>query len=348
MPNELHYRRINSYLRAFFTDYLRTQRGLSIATIRSYRDAWCLLFRYGCEKKHMKKPEQWRINQVNRQLILDFLVYLEDERYVSAQTRNCRLAAIHSFFDYLRLYEPELESHCRRILSIPSKRTCRTIVGYLESDELVAVINSVPCEGALAQRDLALLVFAYNTGARVHEIAQARMSHIIQGPSPCIRILGKGKKERSVPLWEGTLKVIDRYVRHHRARPKDPVESSYLFLGSGGKRLTRFHVGRIITKYIKKASEKCPGMKKKHLCAHSMRHTTAVHLLQGGAEMNVIKAWLGHSSIESVQVYLDLDLRKKKEVLEHLISPELTRLCVHRRQNPSSDNHSLREWLDML
>jgi site-specific recombinase XerD len=348
MTNDPRYRRLNTHLRFFFTDYLKVQRGLSINTLRSYRDTWRLLFRYGCEKRGMQKPEQWRLNQVDRALILDFLVYLEEECQVSARTRNCRLAALHAFFTYLAGSEPSLELHCRRILTIPTKRTRHAVVGFLDSDELEAVLRSVPKEGALARRDLALLVFAYNTGARVSEIAQTRLNHIIPGPSPCIRILGKGNRERIVPLWEGTLHVIESYIRHYRVPPHDPTEASYLFLGNGGKRLTRFHVGRIITGYFKKASVHCPAMRKKKLCAHSMRHSTAVHLLQGGAEMNTIKAWLGHSSVESVEVYLGLDLRKKRDVLDRLITPEFGKLIAKKNIESTKDNHSFTQWLESL
>lgn len=345
---DLRYSRLNTYLRSFFTDYLGIQRGLSMNTLRSYRDTWRLLFNYGCTKRKMQKPEQWRIHQIDRALILDFLVYLEEERQVSATTRNCRLAALHAFFTYLANSEPDLELHCRRILTIPSKKTCHTVVGFLDSDEIEAVLRSVPQDGALAKRDLALLVFAYNTGARVSEIAQARVNHIIPGPTPCIRIVGKGNRERMVPLWEGTLRVIESYIRRHRVPPQDPTEAAYLFLGNGGKRLTRFHVGRIITKYFTKASVQCPAMRKKKLCAHSMRHTTAVHLLQGGAEMNTIKTWLGHSSVESVQVYLGLDLRKKRDILAHLITPEFGTLTAEKNIDYIGEKRSLVKWLESL
>lgn len=348
MTRDPRYRRLTAYLRPFFTDYLKVHRGLSLNTLRSYRDTWRLLFSYGCKERNMQKPEQWRIHQVNRALILDFLVYLEQERQVSAATRNCRLAGLHVFFSYLTKSEPELELHCRRILTIPSKKTSHTVVGFLDSDEMEAVLRAVPQDGPLAKRDLALLVFAYNTGARVSEIAQARLSHIIPGPSPCVRIVGKGNRERIVPLWEGTLRVIQSYVRLHRAPPHDPLEASYLFLGSGGKRLTRFHVGRIITRYFKKASEQCPAMRKKKLTAHSMRHTTAVHLLQGGAEMNTIKTWLGHSSVESTQIYLGLDLRKKRDILDRLITPEFATLIAEKNRGYTGDKRSLIQWLESL
>lgn len=346
--SDVRYRRLNSYLRSFFSDYLKIQRGLSTNTIKSYRDSWALLLRYGIEVKKIRKPENWRINQVDRQLILDFLTYLEEERHVLPRTRNCRLAGIHAFFEYLRMCESELESHCLRILMIPFKKYRRSIIGFLESDELLSVLRSVSLEKPLSYRDLALLVFAYNTGARVHEIANALKNHIIPGKSPCIRILGKGGKERIVPLWEGTLKLLEVYLRKYRTCPRDSTQSQYLFLSNRGQKLTRFQVGRIITRYIDKASEKCPGIRKKRLSAHSMRHTTAVHLLQAGAEENTIKAWLGHSSVESTQIYLDLDLQRKREVLDCLITPEFAKLFLQGKKEYSGNDIALIKWLDTL
>ena len=346
--NEARYRRLNAYLRSFFKDYLKVQRGVSANTIQSYRDSWCLLLRYGIEHKKMPGAEDWRIYQVDRQLILDFLIYLEDERRVCIRTRNIRLAAIHAFFAYLRLFEPSLDSHCLRILSIPSKKTRRAIIGFLESDELLSVLQSISLHNPLGHRDLALLTFAYNTGARVHEIANACKNDIIPGTSPVIRILGKGSKERIVPLWEGTLCLLEAYFRKYRARQKAPAHSEYLFLSSRGQKLTRFQVGRIITRYIREAAKTCPAMKKKRLRAHSMRHTTAVHLLQAGAEPNVIKAWLGHTSVESSQVYLDLDLRRKREVLDFLVTPEFAGLLLQAERDNSEDKMTLIEWLEKL
>ncbi|RQW80267.1 MAG: integrase, partial [Geobacter sp.] len=245
--SEARYRRLNGYLRSFFREYLQIQRGVSVNTIQSYRDTWCLLLRYGIEHKKMPRAEDWRVYQVDRQLILDFLIYLEDERRVCARTRNTRLAAIHAFLAYLRIFEPELESHCLRILSIPSKKTCRTIIGFLESDELLSVLQSISLQNPLGHRDLALLVFSYNTGARVHEIANACKNHIIPGTFPVIRILGKGGKERIVPLWESTIYLLEVYFRKYRVSPKAPAHSEYLFLSNRGQKLTRFQVGRIIT-----------------------------------------------------------------------------------------------------
>jgi site-specific recombinase XerD len=210
-------------------------------------------------------------------------------------------------------------------------------LGHLETDELKLVLESIPLKNAKARRDLALMVFAYNTGARVHEIATARHSRIIRGPAPYIRILGKRRKERETPLWDGTLRLLDAYTERYRAKPRTPVDEDFLFLSSTGGCLTRFTVSRIISHYFTIAAAQLPSLSKKGLTAHSMRHTTAVHLLQSGADINVIRTWLGHASNESLAVYLGLDLKHKRQALQHIITPEFAQICLqHCPENSQS------------
>jgi site-specific recombinase XerD len=347
MSDELRFRRLAPYLRRFFSEHLPLHRGVSPNTVKAYRDAWSLLLRFGVEQQDLGEADRWRIHHVDRAFILDFLLYIEEQRKVCARTRNYRLAAIHAFFRFLVGVEPELDLHCRRILAVPFKRARRSVIGFLEADELQSVLHAVPRGQPNSRRDLALLVFAYNTGARVHEIAQAVESDIFRGRSAYVRILGKGNKEREVPLWEGTLRMLDAY-RSHRTKGRDAMQDDYLFLSRLRRRMTRFHVGRIITKYIDAAAAQHPAMRKKRLHAHSMRHTTAVHLLQGGAELNTIKAWLGHASIESLQVYLDLDLKKKRDILQRLVTPALAEACLQDIPVEATPDIHLIDWLDRL
>lgn len=285
------------------------------------------------------------MSHINRSFILGFLDYLERERQVSIRTRNHRLAAIQTFFRYLLGVEPDLERHCRRILSIPVKRFRQSVIDFLDDDELQGVFDAVTPDRPTGHRDLALLMFAYNTGARVHEIARARRDRIVQSGNgtASIRLLGKGKKEREVPLWDTTVRLLGEYAGQHRVKPRTPAHAAFLFLGCRGEGLTRFQVGRIITRYIRHATEHKSSMQQKRLTAHSMRHTTAVHLLQSGAELNTIKAWLGHASVESLKVYLDLDLAAKRHVLESLEPPRIP----HLEDLPRNDPPFL-DWLDSL
>lgn len=339
--------RFAPHLRNFFDSYLPDHRGLSLNTIRAYRDAWKLLLRFGEETKQMGSPKHWRVSQVNRDLILGFLTYLETRRGCTVRTRNCRLAAIHAFFDYLLPLEPDLERHCRKILAIPTKRGQTGTVAHLESEELEEVFRCTHPESPRGLRDLALLTFAYNTGARASEIAQALRTKIYRGPLPHVEILGKGRKKRRVPLWEGTLHVLDHYLEGRR-RGRDAFSEAHLFLGARGAPLSRFQVRRILIAAFARAAEKKTALRAKRLTAHSMRHTTAVHLLQCGAELNAIKSWLGHASVQSCEVYLDLDLAPKRAVLENLVTPEFLASFRPQEVDASCEEPELLAWLDSL
>lgn len=350
MSRDACYQRLSGCLRGFFGEYLPVHQGVSPNTVRAYRDCWRLVLRYGTEVYGLASPDQWLIHHVDRQFVLGFLSYLETDRGVSVRTRNARLAAIHAFFHFLVGLRPELERHCRQILSIPTKKTRHRVVGYLEPDELKAVLASVILDSPKARRDLALLVFAYNTGARVHEISIARHSRIVRGTAPYIRVLGKGGKERDIPLWEGTLRLLDNYTERYRARPRSRADADFLFLSTVGAGLSRFAVSRLISGCIDRAAANLPSLQSKRLTAHSMRHTTAVHLLQGGAELNTIRTWLGHSSNDSLAVYLGLDLKHKHQILQHIMSDELAQLCLGGSPDPgpSPPPASILDFLDKL
>ncbi len=339
--------RLQSFLRMFF-DSLSVDRGLSPNTIHAYRDSWVLLVRYGMEQRGMGEAGTWRLGVVERDLVLGYLRDLENRRGVSARTRNLRLAAIHAFFHFLVGCEPSLEQHCLPILAVPTKKTRKAVIGYLETEELRAVLESVNLDCPRAYRDLALLVFTYNIAGRVQEVAGARSTDIFvpHETSAYVRIRGKGDKERDVPLWEGTQKLLERYRKDYRPTGS---RSTTLFLSVRGTPLTRFQVGRIITHYLREATKKHPAMAKKRLVAHSMRHTTAVHLLQAGVEVNVIRAWLGHASIDSLQPYLDLDLATKREVLGSLVTPVFTNILLHQGVgSEAKEDINLLDWLGNL
>lgn len=342
------YQRLTPPLKAFFAEHLPCHRGLSPNTIKAYRDSWTLLLCYGTEERKLGPPEEWTIGHLDRQLVLDFLAYLERVRKVGVRTRNARLAAIHSFYHYLHGLRPELDRLCRQILSIPTKRCHKPVLGHLEVDELRAVLAGVKLHSSKGRRDLALLVFAYNTGARVHEMANARHSHILRGKAPSIRILGKGQKIREVPLWDSTIRLLDLYTAHFRPKPCGPTAKDYLFVSMRGQALTRYTVSRLISHHIAEAGKSLPSLNRKNLTAHSLRHTTAVHLLQSGVEMNVIRTWLGHASNASLQVYLGLDISRKRDILEHIITPELERICTDEIRVEDNNPNDFLDFLDSL
>jgi site-specific recombinase XerD len=226
------------------------------------------------------------------------------------------LAAIQSFFNWLRLAEPALRGHADRILGIPSKRCPRPIIDYLERDELQAVLLSVAPAQTL--RDLALLCVAYNTGARAQELADLRLDGLKLTDPATVRIWGKGRKVRALPLWNSTVERLNRYLKTHRS-PANDLFKPYVFLNHRGQRMTRWGIAGIIEGAMARAAKRCPSIAKKRLSAHGMRHTTAVHLLQSGVDLVTIQNWLGHASPDTVSIYLALDLKHRQDLLDRCL-----------------------------
>lgn len=339
--------RVRHWVTAWFGS-LRKERGFSLNTIQSYKDAWRLLFRFGEERCGMAASQDWRVGQVGRELVLAFLDHLEVDRRCSVPTRNLRLAALQSFFSWLRAIEPPLRDHCDRVLGIHCKRSHRPVRGYMEADELKAVLEAVDLARADGMRDLALLSLSYNSGARVHEIAALQKDWVFLGRGPTVRLWGKGKKQRELPLWEATAQLLRVYLRHHRRPASAAKDEPYVFLGQRGERMTRFGVARVIERAIARAALACPSLRTKQLTAHSMRHTTAVHLLQSGADLITIQNWLGHENLETVRIYLGLDLKKKRDILDRCLTPAYVDARLHADDHPHQDDESDENWLQDL
>jgi site-specific recombinase XerD len=312
---------LQAVLRAWFLA-LRTERGVSPHTLSSYKVAWRLLVSFGIEQRGLTASGDWRLTQIDRDFVLAFLLHLEKQRACSASTRNVRLAAVQSFFRWLSAREPALHDHGNRILGIPNKRTHRPLIEYLERDELQAVLAAVNIHQADAGRDLALLCLAYNSGARAQELADVRVDWLRLSDPATIRIWGKGRKERELPLWKGTVYQLKRYLKLYRRGPADAIAKSYLFLNHRGQRMTRWGIAGILEQAFTRAATVCPTLASKHLSAHSMRHTTAVHLLQSGVDLVTIQNWLGHNSPDTVHTYLALDLKSRRDLLERCLRPE--------------------------
>lgn len=342
---------LRTRLRAWLTAYfqaMRQERDLSANTLQSYKDTWRLLLEFGREHRGMAASENWRLGQVDRGFVLDFLEYVETGRGCCAATRNVRLAAIQSFFAYLRDIEASLRDHCTRILAIHSKRSHRSVVGCLDPDELHGVLDGIDLARPDGMRDLAILCFAYNTGARVHEIAALRRDWLDLNADPSVRIWGKGNKQRELPLRKPCAHVLRIYLRDHRRPPRKDSGEPFVFIGQRGDPMTRFGVADAIQRAFRRAARTCPSLRRKHLTAHSMRHTTAVHLLQSGTDLVSIQNWLGHESMETVRTYLSLDLNAKRQVLERCLTLDyvLTRLDPHPGDSDTADEAG--NWLDNL
>ena len=295
---------VADYMYSFFYQFLSDQKGLSSNSILAYRDAIKLLLCFAADS--LKKAVD-RLNiedlddkVLDDKLIIDFLHHIEIERKCTVKTRNARLAAIRSFFDFISREEPELLQHCRRIRSIPLKRAEHKTVEYLEDDEVQAILDSVDVNSrngllnGYTHRDKALFLFLYNTGARVQEVVDVKISDLHLDTPGKVNLLGKGKKQRACPIWPETVEAIENYIKHREPDdpddpedpddpgdpedpedPEDPDEDQ-LFLNANGKSITRFGIRHIIKKYTGKASRECSSLNNKKVGPHTFRHY-AVH-----------------------------------------------------------------------
>ncbi len=301
-----------SALRAFFQQHLPLTRGLSPKTLLSYRDAFVLLLRF-LATRHACQVVDLDIVHLSPEDLLAFLEHLETERGNRASTRNARLAAFHSFARFLATGHPESIELCQRILAIPTKRTRIAPVDYLEGDEIGAMLEAVDLHQPRGQRDQALILTLFNTGARVQEILDVRPVDLQLERPYLVRLRGKGRKERICPLWPKTMKSLRALL----ASLLDPAhETAPIFRNRYGEPLTRFGVRYILRRYAQQAHVQVPHLASKRVHPHSFRHSTAVYLLRSGVDPVTISHWLGHSSVETTNRYATVDLETKRQALE--------------------------------
>ena len=299
----------SALLQAFFTDRLMRQRQVSPETIASYRDAFCLLFRFVRQRLN-KVPSVLEMEDLDASLIVAFLCWLENERGNCARTRNARLAAIHSFFKYAALYDPIHSELIQRVLAIPGKRYDRVPVEYLTRPETEALLAAPDQTTWAGRRDRTLMLLTVQTGLRVSELVGLDCQDIVLGNGAHVRCKGKGRKERCTPLRKETIKTLHSWLRERDGRPSDP-----LFPNARGGRLSRDGVEYLLRKHLSTAVLSCPSLKNKRLSPHVLRHTAAMDLLQHGVDRSVIALWLGHETLETVYVYVHANLQMKEQAL---------------------------------
>ncbi|MBS0349759.1 MAG: tyrosine-type recombinase/integrase [Proteobacteria bacterium] len=322
-------------LEKFFTDYLISQRQASEHTISSYRDTFCLFLKF--TQKHLKKePSTIKIEDITVDLIKEFLKDLEKNRNISVRSRNQRLAAIHSCFRYAALLYPERSNLIQQILAIPHKKHDYPIVQFLTSDEINALLATPDRRTWLGRRDYALMLLAIRTGLRVSEIISLRWDNIIFGSASHVRCIGKGRKERTTPLTKKTASVMKSWLSENKSNSENLV-----FTNARKGKLSRDGIDYILKKYVRLASDHCVTLKRKRISPHSLRHTTAMQLLEAGVDTMIIAIWLGHESVESTQIYIKADLKMKENALNRTTDPNIKFL----RYKP---NDSLMEFLKSL
>ena len=299
-------------LRDFFAEHLPRLRGMSSHTVHSYRDSLTLLLRFVADQQQ-RPVAKLDIDDITVDLLITFLQHLEDKRRNSAATRNVRLAAIHAFFRYLAGKHPDRLEHCQRILGVPFKRTRSKPIDYLEYVEIQAVLAAIDQSTIDGRRDYTLLATMFNTGARVQEILDLRPCDLQLVKPFHARLFGKGRKERICPLWSQTAQLLQALLTEHNF---DPLSQDPLFRNHRGRPLTRFGVRYILAKYCDQAKTTVTTMDGKRLHPHSMRHSTAIHLLKSGVDITTISHWLGHASINTTNRYVTVDLEMKREAID--------------------------------
>lgn len=302
-------------LQAFFTDRLIRQRRASPETVASYRDTFCLLFNF--IQNHLNKaPSELGMEDLDSSVIVAFLCWLEDERKNTIRTRNARLAAIHSFFKYAALHDPVHSGVIQRVLAIPGKRCDKASVQYLthsETDSLLAAPNQSTWGG---RRDRTLLLLAVETGLRVSEVINLDCQDVVLASGAHVHCTGKGRKERCTPLRKETVGALSLWLDERAGSPLDP-----LFPNAQGGRLSRDGVEYLLRKHMATALKECPSLEKKRISPHSLRHTSAMELLQHGVDRTVIALWLGHETLDTVNKYIHANMKLKEAALDKTVPP---------------------------
>jgi len=297
-------------LETFFTDRLVRQKRASPHTIASYRDTFSLLLRF--TQQHLgKAPSVLTLDDLDVPLLSAFLDDLEHTRGTSARSRNVRLAAIHSFFHYAQLRAPSHSGLIQRVLAIPSKRYDRTPIAFLTAVEIEALLAAPDQHRWAGRRDRTLLLLAVQTGLRVSEVSQLCWQDITLGTGAHVRCQGKGRKERCTPLRKDVITALRAWQREQQSRPEEPV-----FPSTRGGPLGRDGVAYLLTKHVAAAQQRCPSLQSKRVTPHVLRHSAAMALLQSGVDSAVIAMWLGHETMDTIQMYLHASLELKQQALD--------------------------------
>jgi len=303
---------LGPWVRRFLLEYLTGERNLARNTQQSYRDTLRLLLPF-VARQARRAVDRLRVDDLSADRVRAFLQDLEDGRGCGVATRNQRLAAIHSLAHFIGLHSPEHVAWCGQIRAVPVKKAPRPLVSYLEKKEMDALLAAPDMRTQQGSRDHALLLFLYNSGARADETAHVLIGDLQLGLKPesdpsSVLIRGKGNKPRRCPLWPRTVKELNPLVSG-----RGPQE--HVFLNRMGEPLTRFGIHALVERYAAKVTAEMPQLATKRVSPHTIRHTTATHLLRAGVDINTIRAWLGHVSLTTTNVYAEVDLEMKAKAL---------------------------------
>ena len=304
--------KLGPWVRRFLLEHLINERNLSHGTQRSYRDTFSLLIPFVARKVH-RRIDELDVIDVSANLVRMFLLHLEESRKSAISTRNQRLAAIHSLARFVGLHSPEHVAWCGEICAIPVKKCTKTPATYLEKAEIDALLAAPNLQRAQGRRDHLLLLFLYNTGARADEAAQVlvrdlNLAHVPSRDLSWVTIRGKGNKLRHCPLWPQTVHQILPAIEG-----REPAE--YVFLNRYGRPITRFGVYHLVKRHVARVRGGMPSLARKDVSPHTVRHSTATHLLRGGVDINTVRDWLGHVSVDTTNIYAQVDLETKANAI---------------------------------
>ena len=329
------HKHLSNLIQDYFYQRLINQRDSSQRTISTYRDTFRLFLCF-IQDYLGKRIDKIQLADISAEVILKFLNHLELKRKNSVRTRNNRLAALRSFIQYVALQEPTALIMAEKILAIPMKRFDRPLVGFLTREEINAIINAQESESWSSQRDRVLFATLYNTGARASEIINVCVSDLDLSRSKSILLHGKGRKERTIPLWKSTIKLLRNWLKKINHTPE-----SFVFPNRYGEKITRSGLEYRLSLATKIASKNLSSLKKKRVSPHIIRHTTAMHLLQSGVDLTVVALWLGHEGIVTTHHYVEADITMKEEALGKVVDPK----TKSKRYKPSD---KLLAFLDAL
>ena len=315
---------LGPWIRRFLLEHLINERNLSPNTQRSYRDTVAMLLPFIATQ--LRKPlDQLEVGDVSGDCVRQFLTHLERTRNVSVATRNQRLAAIHSLARFIAEYSPQHVAWYGQVRTVPFKKSARKLIPYLDKPEVEALLAVPDCTTNVGRRNYALLLFLYNSGARASEASNLCPADLDLGTAShtgaSVRILGKGSKIRRCPLWQKTAAELARIVE---GRPMN----EHVFINQRGQPLTRFGVYGVLTACVGQASVSVPSLRSKRVSPHTIRHSTATHLLRAGVDLNTIRSWLGHVSLDTTQVYAEIDLEVKARALEKCNTADVKKTTV--------------------
>ena len=329
-------------IHSYFLTYLPRDKGLQTSTIRSYRDSLRLLLIFVAEINRVGVSEL-KLEHLSYEAVQAFVHNLESERGNAISTRNQRLAALHVFYEYLARTVPEMLPCCAKVAAIPMKRCPLPEMAFLARDEVEALFACIPTRDRLARRDRALLMLLYNTGARVSEVAHLTIAQLdLQSPARA-RLLGKGSKWRTCPLWNQTAAALRAMLEERGA---DLPANAPMFVGKDQAPMTRSGIYKRVRHYAQIWEETTKPASRTRITPHVFRHTAAVHLLEAGVEVNVIRGWLGHVNLETTNRYAEITVRMKAKALE--LCETVAAGAKHARKPAWQDDAAMMDWLASL